>query len=275
MEPSHAVLTTCGPALPRPLGCLDAERIPRRKHQISRSDAVSRGIRNRASASEGRAATSRCRRGTASRIQAGSNRETHARRRDLRVKRIGDDRTTHDVRTWSASWNSEAAGRCPRNRPEVSATVRDGASSRQWAKKMDSGVFDATYPLPKVYPRGGPRQVHNVGSVRIRKPWVWLPGVHGFFVDPTPLEGQGNPERGVRLNSRLVDTGPSARIDYSRRPRSLYPPVWRVGSFRVHPHRPPGKLGPGTTPPIITPVQRVGASQPGTSSRSVSDPRSW
>lgn len=52
-----------------------------------------------------------------------------------------------------------------------------------------------------------------------------------YFVDPTPNEGQETPERGVRLELRLVDrTEPRGSI-YAGVPIAFNRPVWRVDLF--------------------------------------------
>ncbi|MDQ4093045.1 MAG: hypothetical protein M3143_06475 [Actinomycetota bacterium] len=49
-----------------------------------------------------------------------------------------------------------------------------------------------------------------------------------YFVDPTPLPGQGGAERGVRLEVRLVEPGELKGSIYSTRPIVIDRPVWRV-----------------------------------------------
>ena len=62
-----------------------------------------------------------------------------------------------------------------------------------------------------------------------------------FFVDPTPIEGQETPERGVRLELRLVDKGEPQGSIYAGVPISLARPVWRVDLFGST-ESPPGTL---------------------------------
>ena len=73
-----------------------------------------------------------------------------------------------------------------------------------------------------------------------------------YFVDPHPLEGQESPERGVRLEVRLLVRGELKGSIYSAQPIEIGQPVWRVdllesadgppGSFdRTHHH--PGLTG--------------------------------
>lgn len=68
-----------------------------------------------------------------------------------------------------------------------------------------------------------------------------------YFVDPNPLEGQESPERGVRLEIRLLARGELKGSIYSAQPIEVGRPVWRVdllesadgapGSFdRTHHH---------------------------------------
>lgn len=62
-----------------------------------------------------------------------------------------------------------------------------------------------------------------------------------FFVDPSPLEGQETPERGVRLELRLVDRGEPQGSIYAGVPISFNRPVWRVDLFGST-ESPPGTL---------------------------------
>ena len=62
-----------------------------------------------------------------------------------------------------------------------------------------------------------------------------------YFVDPNPNEGQETPERGVRLELRLVDrAGPRGSI-YAGVPIAFNRPVWRVDLFGST-QSPPGTL---------------------------------
>ena len=68
-----------------------------------------------------------------------------------------------------------------------------------------------------------------------------------YFIDPNPLPGQESPERGVRLEVRLLDRGELHGSIYSAQPIGVGQPVWRAdllesvdgppGSFdRTHYH---------------------------------------
>ncbi|ORW12188.1 hypothetical protein [Mycobacterium kyorinense] len=62
-----------------------------------------------------------------------------------------------------------------------------------------------------------------------------------YFVDPTPLEGQETPERGVRLELRLVERAEPQGSIYAGIPITLGRPVWRVDLFGST-ESPPGTL---------------------------------
>ncbi|WP_231102063.1 hypothetical protein, partial [Mycobacterium avium] len=62
-----------------------------------------------------------------------------------------------------------------------------------------------------------------------------------YFIDPDPLEGQETPERGVRLELRLVDRDEPQGSIYAGVPITFGRPVWRVGPFGS-PERPPRAL---------------------------------
>src|ERR1700754_1548978 len=62
-----------------------------------------------------------------------------------------------------------------------------------------------------------------------------------FFVDPTPNEGQETPERGVRLELRLVDRAEPRGSIYAGVPIAFTRPVWRVDLFGST-ESPPGTL---------------------------------
>lgn len=62
-----------------------------------------------------------------------------------------------------------------------------------------------------------------------------------FFVDPRPLEGQETPERGVRLELRLVDRDEPQGSIYAGVPICFNRPVWRVDLFGST-ESPPGTL---------------------------------
>jgi len=68
-----------------------------------------------------------------------------------------------------------------------------------------------------------------------------------YFVDPNPGEGQEGPERGVRLEVRMLDKGTLHGSIYSAQPIAVDRPIWRAdllesvagppGSFdRTHHH---------------------------------------
>ena len=62
-----------------------------------------------------------------------------------------------------------------------------------------------------------------------------------FFVDPTPLAGQETPERGVRLELRVVDRAEPQGSIYAGVPIAFTRPVWRVDLFGST-ESPPGTL---------------------------------
>lgn len=62
-----------------------------------------------------------------------------------------------------------------------------------------------------------------------------------FFVDPRPLEGQETPERGVRLELRVVDRDEPRGSIYAGVPIAFNRPVWRVDLFGST-ESPPGTL---------------------------------
>jgi hypothetical protein len=62
-----------------------------------------------------------------------------------------------------------------------------------------------------------------------------------YFVDPRPLEGQETPERGVRLELRVVDRGEPQGSIYAGVPIAFARPVWRVDLFGST-ESPPGTL---------------------------------
>ncbi|NUU25103.1 MAG: hypothetical protein HOV68_26905 [Streptomycetaceae bacterium] len=49
-----------------------------------------------------------------------------------------------------------------------------------------------------------------------------------YFADPNPLAGQEGPERGVRLELRLLQAGELRGSIYSARPIAVERPLWRV-----------------------------------------------
>lgn len=62
-----------------------------------------------------------------------------------------------------------------------------------------------------------------------------------FFVDPAPNEGQETPERGVRLELRVVDRAEPHGSIYAGIPIAFNRPVWRVDLFGST-ESPPGTL---------------------------------
>lgn len=62
-----------------------------------------------------------------------------------------------------------------------------------------------------------------------------------FFVDPSPMTGQETPERGVRLELRLVDRAEPQGSIYAGVPIAFNRPVWRVDLFGST-ESPPGTL---------------------------------
>ncbi|OBB89155.1 hypothetical protein A5760_22685 [Mycobacterium colombiense] len=62
-----------------------------------------------------------------------------------------------------------------------------------------------------------------------------------YFIDPFPLEGQETPERGVRLELRLVDRAQPRGSIYAGVPIAFTRPVWRVDLFGST-ESPPGTL---------------------------------
>jgi hypothetical protein len=62
-----------------------------------------------------------------------------------------------------------------------------------------------------------------------------------YFIDPKPLAGQETPERGVRLELRLVDRAEPQGSIYAGVPLCFTRPVWRVDIFGST-KSPPGTL---------------------------------
>ena len=62
-----------------------------------------------------------------------------------------------------------------------------------------------------------------------------------FFVDPTPNTGQETPERGVRLELRLIERDEPQGSIYAGIPIAFNRPVWRVDLFGST-ESPPGTL---------------------------------
>jgi hypothetical protein len=62
-----------------------------------------------------------------------------------------------------------------------------------------------------------------------------------YFIDPAPGKGQEGPERGVRLELRMLQPGELAGSIYSSRPITIAEPVWRVDLLEAA-DGPPGSL---------------------------------
>lgn len=86
-----------------------------------------------------------------------------------------------------------------------------------------------------------------------------------YFLDPEPSSGQEGAEHGVRLEVRLLESGPAKGSIYASRPIALGRPVWRAdlletvngepGSFdrtHHHPHVQGWEPGPRQFDPEMT-----------------------
>jgi hypothetical protein len=62
-----------------------------------------------------------------------------------------------------------------------------------------------------------------------------------YFIDPNPAKGQEGPERGVRLEIRMLAPGELTGSIYSSRPITIAEPVWRVDLLESA-DGPPGSL---------------------------------
>jgi hypothetical protein len=62
-----------------------------------------------------------------------------------------------------------------------------------------------------------------------------------YFIDPNPGKGQEGPERGVRLEVRMLAPGELTGSIYSSRPITVAEPVWRVDLLESA-DGPPGSL---------------------------------
>lgn len=62
-----------------------------------------------------------------------------------------------------------------------------------------------------------------------------------YFIDPGPAKGQEGPERGVRLEVRMLEPGELTGSIYSARPIGIAEPVWRADLLESA-DGPPGSL---------------------------------
>jgi hypothetical protein len=62
-----------------------------------------------------------------------------------------------------------------------------------------------------------------------------------YFIDPNPANGQEGPERGIRLELRMLQPGELTGSIYSSRPITIGEPVWRVDLLESA-DGPPGSL---------------------------------
>lgn len=62
-----------------------------------------------------------------------------------------------------------------------------------------------------------------------------------YFIDPNPAKGQEGPERGVRLEVRMLQPGELTGSIYSSRPITIAEPVWRADLLESA-DGPPGSL---------------------------------
>jgi hypothetical protein len=62
-----------------------------------------------------------------------------------------------------------------------------------------------------------------------------------YFIDPNPLPGQEGPERGVRLEVRMLAPGEPTGSIYAARPITIGEPVWRLDLLESV-DGPPGSL---------------------------------
>jgi hypothetical protein len=72
-----------------------------------------------------------------------------------------------------------------------------------------------------------------------------------YFVNPRPLEGQEGPERGVRLELRVLDRQPLKGSIYSAQPIVVDQPLWRVDLLESV-DSPPGSLDRAHHHPAFT-----------------------
>ena len=62
-----------------------------------------------------------------------------------------------------------------------------------------------------------------------------------YFIDPNPAQGQEGPERGVRLELRMLRPGDLGGSFYSSRPITIAEPIWRLDLLESA-DGPPGSL---------------------------------
>ena len=62
-----------------------------------------------------------------------------------------------------------------------------------------------------------------------------------YFIDPNPAKGQEGPERGVRLELRMLRPGDLTGSFYSSRPITIAEPIWRLDLLESA-DGPPGSL---------------------------------
>jgi len=72
-----------------------------------------------------------------------------------------------------------------------------------------------------------------------------------YFIDPNPGKGQEGPERGVRLEVRMLAPGELIGSIYSARPITIAEPVWRVDLLESA-DGPPGSLNRAHHHPKMT-----------------------
>jgi hypothetical protein len=71
-----------------------------------------------------------------------------------------------------------------------------------------------------------------------------------YFIDPAPGKGQEGPERGVRLELRMLQPGDLTGSIYSSRPITIAEPVWRVDLLESA-DGPPGSLNRAHHHPLM------------------------
>lgn len=71
-----------------------------------------------------------------------------------------------------------------------------------------------------------------------------------YFLDPKPKKGQEGPERGVRLELRMLRPGELAGSFYSSRPITIAEPIWRADLLESA-DGPPGSLNRAHHHPVM------------------------